>query len=660
MSLLMDALRKAEEAKKKATQEGQSEEPVQISVADEQQLDAAPEKAQTDSSPNASTPEPELRMADMEELPPRAPVQNINIDTDLADEEDYVLPSSVGTPAETETEIELENGTDTAADQKATSPGIGAVSIETKEPEPEPEPEVEITWEASPIVEELESVAEASIAPPESKPFAFDNLEDQDNRSQDSEEGAALEAPVEASLEAPLEREVKPTSRPLIVAKVAEKSRGMGAQRGQTQGKGKNEPERRTARNVFSAKKSRLSAQNFKIAAGGALVLVVFIFATYFYISLNQESTFNLPEGSYVASEFVDDGINSQIGDDLSANDLSTSIVVSEDIPATNITQLLTSDATVSQERAATAISDVAEETLEELALTVDIAEVVVEPATTQVEVVAESSQGAANIQPEAIAPPRDTVATTRSAVPAVIEPGFTQEPVQTGIVNSAQITPDAEPTNLISFRRQASVKEVDPNVSRAYTAYQQGSIDQAQVLYRQTLARDPLQRDALVGLATIAARKGNSAEALDLYSKLLARNPGDPIARAGLMELLPTGSPSQQEAELRRLLNEHPNVATISYAYGNFLASSQRWSEAQQAYFRALQLAKADAVAGGLVNPDYAFNLAVSLEHLNQPEPAENYYREALQLAANHPAGFDAASVRSRLENMARSGSND
>ena len=119
-------------------------------------------------------------------------------------------------------------------------------------------------------------------------------------------------------------------------------------------------------------------------------------------------------------------------------------------------------------------------------------------------------------------------------------------------------------------------------------------------------------------------------------------------------MELLPAGSPSVQEAKLKRLLNDHPDVAALSYAYGNFLASNQRWSEAQQAYFRALQLAKTDAILNGQVNPDYAFNLAVSLEHLNQTKPAQNYYREALDYSANHPAGFNLIALRSRLANMA------
>ena len=104
----------------------------------------------------------------------------------------------------------------------------------------------------------------------------------------------------------------------------------------------------------------------------------------------------------------------------------------------------------------------------------------------------------------------------------------------------------------------------------------------------------------------------------------------------------------------------EHPTIAALSYAYGNFLASNQRWPAAQQAYFRALQLAKTDSANGGLVNPDYAFNLAVSLEHLNQSEPAQNYYREALSLSANHPASFDLAAVRSRLASMAGNSSNE
>ena len=72
---------------------------------------------------------------------------------------------------------------------------------------------------------------------------------------------------------------------------------------------------------------------------------------------------------------------------------------------------------------------------------------------------------------------------------------------------------------------------------------------------------------------------------------------------------------------------------------YGN----QQRWSEAQSAYFNALQLAKTD--------PDYAYNLAVSLEHLGKPEAAIAYYQRALVNSRDTRANFDRQRVRQRIE---------
>ena len=46
----------------------------------------------------------------------------------------------------------------------------------------------------------------------------------------------------------------------------------------------------------------------------------------------------------------------------------------------------------------------------------------------------------------------------------------------------------------------------------------------------------------------------------------------------------------------------------------------------AQSAYFKALEL---DGT-----NPDYAYNLAISLEHIGQPSIALTYYRLAFELA--------------------------
>jgi Flp pilus assembly protein TadD len=74
--------------------------------------------------------------------------------------------------------------------------------------------------------------------------------------------------------------------------------------------------------------------------------------------------------------------------------------------------------------------------------------------------------------------------------------------------------------------------------------------------------------------------------------------------------------------------------------------AAQQRWGEAQSAYFDAYRL-ETD-------NPDYAYNLAVSLDQLGKGGAAADYYRLALELAANNGAVFDQPSVRDRLLKLA------
>ncbi len=615
MSLLMDALRKAEEAKKKAAQEAKSEEAAATPDVQEQRASAADENIPQDSP----SPEIELSMADMEEVPARSAVPIRETPIEFEDEEDYVLPTSVGAPAQVhiDPEEELPN-----AEQDVS--GLVTEELETKGEMPAAEAE-EPQWDAEPP----SAVPESAAATEQTSITESIGLDDLEGEGVDQPE-----SPEEEEMQAPERPERKRTQSPMSPVSLSDSRRP--GERGR--GVDRDDSGQRTARNVFAAKKSpALTRRNIQIAAGGGIFILLVAMGTYFYISLNQESAFIIPEGNYVATEYVEGGPLVSV--------LAEQVEAIDEPAAANADPAGLANLDTANDFAAD--SSVLEEFLSDSEFPEVVAAV-------------EPSPSAADIQPETLvteAPMAEVLVTTVDDAPvaeAAAAIAASPEPVQA--IASASEPPAAanEPANLISFRRQENMAVVDPNLDRAYAAYQQGSLDEAEELYRRALASDPLQRDALIGLATIVARSGDSAEALDLYSRMLARNPRDPIARAGLMEILPSGSPADQEADLKRLLNEYPNVAPLSYAYGNFLASNQRWSEAQQAYFRALQLAKSDAVLNGRVNPDYAFNLAVSLEHLNQSQPAQNYYREALAFATNHPAGFDLAAVRSRLASMA------
>ena len=96
----------------------------------------------------------------------------------------------------------------------------------------------------------------------------------------------------------------------------------------------------------------------------------------------------------------------------------------------------------------------------------------------------------------------------------------------------------------------------------------------------------------------------------------------------------------------MKSLLTADPEAQVLHFTLGNQLAQQSRWAEAQQQYFRAFA-AEPD-------NADYAFNLAVSLDHLRQSKLALDYYRRAIALAEKRAASFDLAAARSRAAQLA------
>lgn len=188
---------------------------------------------------------------------------------------------------------------------------------------------------------------------------------------------------------------------------------------------------------------------------------------------------------------------------------------------------------------------------------------------------------------------------------------------------------------------------EINPDLSQGYQALQEGRLEAAQSAYKRLLQQEPRNVDALLGMAAVAARSNNPGEAGRLYLRALDVEPKNTFAQAGLLNLLGSADPAGSEAKLKRLLADQPS-AFLHFALGNLYAAEERWPDAQQAYFQAHHLAPA--------NPDYAFNLAVSLEHINQPKPALTYYQRALQLlGSDGSAAFDRAAVEARMVQLKR-----
>jgi tetratricopeptide (TPR) repeat protein len=185
----------------------------------------------------------------------------------------------------------------------------------------------------------------------------------------------------------------------------------------------------------------------------------------------------------------------------------------------------------------------------------------------------------------------------------------------------------------------------VDPLLNDAYLAYRNGKLDEAQQLYLAIFKKDAHNSDALLGLAAIAQQRGENLMAAQYYARVLALDPRNAAANAGMSAL--SADSENNESRLKNLLREQGNSAALHFALGNLYAEQSRWGEAQQAYFNAYTLESGNA--------EFAFNLAVSLDHLGQGKLAAQHYQRALQLDQSHSAGFDHAQISQRVQELSR-----
>ncbi len=226
----------------------------------------------------------------------------------------------------------------------------------------------------------------------------------------------------------------------------------------------------------------------------------------------------------------------------------------------------------------------------------------------------------AALIKPATV--PAKTVTTTTAAVTTTTRP-------QTHTVQSRPMPQvKSPPASSIRISKKRKGSGVNPQLSKAWLAYQQQDFVQAERLYKQVLHRYPDNRDAMLGLAAIAMYQDRDSVARHYYKRVLKTHPGDNVARVTLQSLTGSGDALKNGSQLKYWLQSAPNNPQLYFALGNHQADSGNWKEAQHAYFEAFRLAPTRA--------DYAFNLAIALDQLALQTQALNYYRKARELAGS------------------------
>lgn len=248
----------------------------------------------------------------------------------------------------------------------------------------------------------------------------------------------------------------------------------------------------------------------------------------------------------------------------------------------------------------------------------------------------------AASTLPAGAQPPAATATAAEAA------PGVSAAPEEAAKEQAAArqtLRPSAKPEapSAIKIQRGEAVAQLDPQLVSAFQAWSSGDYDTARQNYRNLLQKDPAHRDSLLGLAALAWQSGNHGEAASYYLRVLELDPRDAMAHAGLMAIK-QGDPWQSESRLKLLLTTQPEAGFLHFALGNLYAGQSRWDEAQQAYFHAF--------GSDPANGDFAFNLAVSLDHLGQNRLAVEYYRRALTLATAS-SGFDRTLATQRIREL-------
>jgi Tfp pilus assembly protein PilF len=255
---------------------------------------------------------------------------------------------------------------------------------------------------------------------------------------------------------------------------------------------------------------------------------------------------------------------------------------------------------------------------------------------------------------PKAPAPSAPAPAAAKSAIPGLPAAAPVIKPEPTPRIETPILKPAARPTAPPARNEPAPTEvtttratpQVNAKVSTGYAAYLAGDLATARTEYEQALREEPANRDALLGMAALDVRAGRFEAAEGAYQRLLRADPRDAHAHAALIALRGGRfDPAAAESRVKSMLAENPGTHVLNFTLGNQFAQQGRWAEAQQEFFKAF--------AAEPENADFAYNLAVSLDHLRQPRLALEYYQRALTLAKARGASFDSAAAEARAAQL-------
>jgi len=201
---------------------------------------------------------------------------------------------------------------------------------------------------------------------------------------------------------------------------------------------------------------------------------------------------------------------------------------------------------------------------------------------------------------------------------------------------------PSSQPISIVRTTKKDPIHVL---LRDAYNAFHNEDYRKSESLYQKVKKREPNNRDALLGLAAIGIKEKRFEYARQKYQFILKLNPRDSLATAGMSSIESRVDPQLNESQLKFMLKQQPDSAHLYFALGSQYSSQNKWAEAQSSFFSAWSAENKNA--------DYAYNLAVSLDHLDKKKQALDFYRLSLKLKKASSGNFSEADTEQRIHTL-------
>lgn len=237
-----------------------------------------------------------------------------------------------------------------------------------------------------------------------------------------------------------------------------------------------------------------------------------------------------------------------------------------------------------------------------------------------------------------------DTASGGGSSPPSTLAEKSTTKPTPVTVAKKVPVKPEVAPVRERDDESNVMMRmTLSQKIQAGYQAYKLQNFSGAKQFYSSALRDAPESRDALLGLAATATRMGRLDIALGHYQVLLTLNPQDALAKSGVLSLASlSGDLPRLESEVKILLSDHPSDAHLHFLLGSLYSSTGNWNGARESFYRAVDLDK--------FNPDYVYNLAVSMDHTASYREALSYYKQAKAISLVASPTFSLESLNARI----------